>query len=148
MKLPRNFIYHTLKGINGNSELKLSIIDVSRVTNVSFHKRLFSFFDKNYPFTITINYKTRSEHTTLSPVLTTGPAIGIGLTKQIQEFQIITKRYKTEKECEDEINEINNKRNKLLKIVNHIHSTDNFIENLEKNAEKIMECCSNPCPKY
>lgn len=86
-------IYHTLKGVRGWSDLTFSKIDVFKVKNLHYDERLFCIFNRKYPYKLTIYYGTRQTY-------------------------IITKRYKTETEVQNEINEIQLKQKKIESLKN------------------------------
>lgn len=94
--LPKNCFFHTLKGINGFSNYNLQTLDIAEIRNISYNKRSFCLFDKKFPFTLRISYS---------------------ITHFPQEFNsTITKRYCSEKECQDEMDEIYEKQKKLERI--------------------------------
>jgi hypothetical protein len=109
----RNFLFHNLKGIHGNSFLGLNRIDVSRVTEMQCRKRVFTFFEKEYPFVLTIEY-AKDTTTKVQPFVEEG--VHLYTTNYDEETDTITKRYKTEKEVEKEMLEIIKKKNQLIKF--------------------------------
>ena len=98
---------HTLSKncINGYSMLNYEDLDLTKIIDITFRKRLFCFFNKDYPYVLKIEYDL--------PIF-------------IEPYLIITKRYKTEKECIDEIQEINIKK---FKINNYVKKTVDNIMN-------------------
>lgn len=110
MELNNQPTHHHLKGINGNSFLKLSIINVSQVSEISYHKRLFSIFNRDYPYTLTIKYDVPS----LIPIKITSGESGVyGGVCEVKKLHYITKRYKNASECEEEIQKISEKKSFL-----------------------------------
>ena len=85
-----NITRHVFKGINGWSYWKLNCVDVSGIANVQYKKRLFKLFDRQYDYTVRIEYYK-----------------SCGFFKKIVHT---TKRYKSEEEIIGEINEIANKK--------------------------------------
>lgn len=115
--------FHTLKGINGLSYLNISCIDISKIKSMTYRRRLFCIFEKDYPFTLEIIYKEPKTEIRINPVLA-GNNVGAGLHQYTSFTQIITKRYKCENDVFDEIKEIKrkeelmkNKINELFKII-------------------------------
>ena len=107
----RNFLFHNLKGINGNSFLGLSRIDVSRVTEMQCRKRVFTIFEKEYPFVLNLEY-AKDTTTKVQPFVEEG--VHLYTTNYDEETDTITKRYKTKKDVEMEISEIIEKKNQLI----------------------------------
>ncbi len=83
-------VYHTLKGIRGWGNLNISKIDVHRIEEIYYEKRLFCILNKDYPYKLTIEYHTHKNDT-----------------------HNITKRYKTEIEVQNEVYEIKLKQTKI-----------------------------------
>ncbi len=80
---------------------------------MSYYKRLFRLFDKGYPFSLRIKYFNPHESFSSSPVVTTGSNVGVSVHDSIELYSLITRRYKTEKDCIDEIKAIELKTAKL-----------------------------------
>ena len=77
----------------------MNTINVMKVTNTDYFKRSFRIFDRDYPYTLVINY-----------------CMSEGF---IDRIHCITRRYKTVEECEKEIIEINNlQENCVMKYTN------------------------------
>ena len=101
---------HILKGLNGWSKLNISSIDINKIKNINYKKRLFTIFDTNYPYTLTIEYNEPLYHYGIAPGYGLyGPSI---IVNHVYLTQYITKRYATEIEIQIEIKEIKNKQNK------------------------------------
>lgn len=105
---------HILKGVNGWSSCNLQKIDVSFVNEISYRKRLFSFLQKEYPYSLTIEYNIPREYITVSPIF--GGKGGFTINKQVDLTQLITKRYKTENQCMEEISKIKQKQEQIKKF--------------------------------
>lgn len=122
-KMFKNLITHTLKGINGRTKLDISTIDVSKVLDANYHERLFCIFDRQHKYSLTIKYDEKYiEKPIWIPVFMpskshVGFAIPIDNSK---DFQEIEKRYKTAQECQDEIDEIEFKKEQLEKYVTRL----------------------------
>jgi hypothetical protein len=113
----QNLLFHTLKGIKGWSDLSLVKIDVAKVLDIIYHKRLFMICDRSYPYTLYIKYAEPKEYIGTYPVIGTNGTTGIGITHNVTLTQVITKRYRSEKEVQEEINQIAQKQNKLNDLV-------------------------------
>jgi hypothetical protein len=98
-----HLIFHTLTGINGLSHLKIKKIDISKVVGLTYHRRSLIILDKEYPYTLAIQYVHTREQT-------------------------ITKRYRTENEVLEELNEIIYKK-KLVHNRSRIKSQKKFEDN-------------------
>lgn len=104
-------ILHTFKGVNGWSTCNHSIIDVAKIKSIKYNKRLFTFFQKEYKYTLKINYKENNSN------------IGIIRENSYDSTlytQLITKRYKTINDVNDEITEIKKKQDRLQRRYNNI----------------------------
>lgn len=102
-------IFHILKGIPSWSICNISKIDVTKVKDIFYTTRIIKIFDKEYDYTLTIEYKEPKKVLKSYPIIVPGGAIPIFRT-EIEETQFITKRYKTEIECKNEIEEIRSKQ--------------------------------------
>ena len=109
-----NLIFHNLKGIKAWSNLSISKIDVAKVINLSYHKRLFMIFDRTHPYTLQITYSEPIERLMAAPVI--GGQGGTAIVKQVDLTQYITKRYTTLDEVENEISEIIKKQEQLINV--------------------------------
>ena len=97
----RDVLFHTLKGINGWSICKRKTIDVARVENVTWRKRRFKILDRDYDYTLSVVcYSDQPTMYFKSKTFVQGMS---------HEF-IITKRYKTLDEADDECQEIRRKQ--------------------------------------
>ena len=54
MSLLRGVVFHTLKGIDGYSSLNYSKIDVAKVVDITWRKRLFCIHDREQKFMVEI----------------------------------------------------------------------------------------------
>jgi|LauGreDrversion4_2_1035121.scaffolds.fasta_scaffold04984_10 hypothetical protein len=122
-------IFHTLKGIIGWSSLSISKIDICKIKKIYYKKRLFCIFDRDHPYNLIIIYN--------EPTPTIGFAPGFDLFDGDCTFSIvesvsltvnITKRYKTEIEVKNEIEEIQMKQNKLKLFLNKFESNINKLD--------------------
>lgn len=127
-RLP-GIISHVLKGSHGWSECSLSKIDVARVMKVDYCKRWFCLFDRNKPFTLTINYYLPKTRTSVAPGFG-GRHMNISLYRETEIEQLITKRYTSEQAVKQEINDIQKKMNKLDSVAKDLSKRVNA-ENYE-----------------
>lgn len=125
-----NLIFHTLKGIQGWSHLAINKIDVAKVVDMSYHKRLFMIFNRTHPYTLHITYSEPIERLKPAPVI--GGQGGTALVKQVDLTQYITKRYKTLDEAENEIKEIMKKQDQLKNVGKSIIDNIDKLNNLSK----------------
>jgi hypothetical protein len=103
-------LYHILKGIPGQSSLSINKIDVFKIIDMNYHKRLFMMVDRKHPYTLRINYS----HIEIEPPMF--PFLGNNVTSE----SIITKRYKNLKEIHEEIDEIKRKQMLFHNLINKI----------------------------
>jgi len=113
-------LFHNLKGSPGWSDLAIKNIDIARVLSVSHSKRLFKIFDRDKPYTLEIKYYLPGSQTGIAPSFGRGTSVTV-YNEPITE-QIITKRYETRQMVLKEIQDINNKIEKLNDYTNKISS--------------------------
>jgi len=114
MSLLRGVVFHTLKGIDGYSSLNYSKIDVAKVVDITWRKRLFCIHDREQKFMVEIKYEELNIPFTLTPVIVATPPLGFTIPlSQQSEIQTITKRYSSQEECLTLIKEIKTKQKQL-----------------------------------
>jgi hypothetical protein len=105
---------HTLRGIKGWSWLSIKEIDVMKVVDIEHGKRLFCILNPVHPWKLSIVYNEPTE--SVEPVITKD---GItGFTRSVELTQIITKRYRTEREVLAEISQVKRKRAAMIEWQN------------------------------
>ena len=109
----QGILFHTLKGIKGWSELSISIIDVYKIKKIYYTKRLFCIFNKDHPYNLTIEYNEPTESSELAYGINSNGGFTTSLVNKMHLTAIITKRYKTEIEVNNEIKEIEIKQQKI-----------------------------------
>lgn len=110
-------IKHTLKGIPGWSKLSIETIDVEKVIQLNYKKRLFMITNREYPYTLNIKYENIHNEMTLMPTIPLGKgSMGMTPVFYTETESIITKRYKTKQDIINEIDEIKTKQENLKKI--------------------------------
>ena len=119
-----NLIFHNLKGISGYSWLKLSKIDIGLVLNVHYKKRLFTILDREYPWTLIIDYNYDKEFYRKRKY-SHGYYTGTALIKETDLTQAITRRYKSEQEVKDEIEQILQKYDQITDLIKTIQTIQN-----------------------
>lgn len=138
-KLPQNIIFHRLKNcVNGLSECNYNNLDVSKIVNLEYSKRLFCINDKKYPWTLGIVYHEPEIH--INSLIFTFPLGNIGISKtpvNIEEYKIIRKRYASKSDIIQEIRNINYKINKLKKYQQS--TSDKIIQQMEEMPENILK---------
>jgi len=113
-KLPKNLLFHPLKGRpswNQDMLLRDIRIDIGRVISIGKHKRLFKVFDRNYNYTLTIHYDKPTYWTGLASVF----GGGASLYTHVEETQFLYIRYKSEQDIDNEIKQVQEKLEKLKK---------------------------------
>ena len=115
----RGIIFHTLKGINGWSNLSFQKIDVAKVLHLECIQRSYKFRDKDYDYTLKITYLDGV------PEISPNPGVNLGDQTPPPAFykmfsQTITKRYKTAGDAANEIAMIKIKQEMLTKYENQI----------------------------
>lgn len=107
----QGILFHTLKGSPGWSDLAIKKVDVGRIAEMSYQKRLFCLFDRDKPYTLAIVYYLPKTNTSLAPTL--GHSVGITIYDRTIVEHVITKRYTSEQEVQAEIAAIEKKISKL-----------------------------------
>ena len=102
----KGIVFHNLTGIAGWSSLSHSKIDVAKVIEITYSKRSYCIFNRQYKYTIQITYDEPTQY--LSYVMG-----GKGVYYKTDLTQVITKRYKTELDCKIEIDTILNLQKKI-----------------------------------
>ena len=102
-----------MKGMKGWSELSISTIDVYKIKDIYYKKRLFCIFNKNHPYKLTIEYDEPTESMGIASGINFNRGFTTSLVKEVDLTVDITKRYKTEIEVINEIKETRMKQNKI-----------------------------------
>jgi hypothetical protein len=97
--------------VRGWSEFYTNPLDIRKIINISYHKRLFCLWDSEYKYSVTITYSNPRSVNTNSPVITLGGNVGMSLTTGYRDKSIMTVRYKTENEVLEVIDNINKRKN-------------------------------------
>lgn len=109
-------MFHVLKGIRGWSNLNITKVDVAKIKNISYHSRLFMLMDREYPYTLYIEYAEPKESLRPIPVHGSNGSVNYIYITQVELTQTITKRYSRVEEVEEEIAQITFKQNELIKL--------------------------------
>ena len=106
-------LYHTLKNfVRGWSGFYINPIDIRKIKNIYYNKRLFCIFDPEYEYTLSIHYyNPRSEYT--PNIMFINGRSNIVLSEKYVEESYMTLRYKTECEVKKEIEEIEKLQDKI-----------------------------------
>ena len=115
----RGFVFHTLKGIPGWSYLTIGKIDVAKVISIGYSKRLFMITDRKFPYNLEISYENPHD-SVRGGFSASGHFVAVNGVELKSE---ITKRYQTEAEVVNEINEIKSKQKKLKDWQQQLEST-------------------------
>jgi hypothetical protein len=118
-------LLHNLKShVKGWSSFYVNPIDIRKVIDISYNKRLFCIFDSEYKYTLRIEYYNPRSEITTSPVFTSRGS-GVAITESYKEISIMTIRYKTKNEINQEINEI--------------YKLKNIIKNFDEEQNKKLK---------
>lgn len=100
----KGFIYHTFKGRTVRS---VNILDVNSIESMRVKKRIFKIIDRDCPYNLKVVYNEPKE--------SIGISFGIipSVYNKVDIYQEATIRYKTKEDAENDISEINNKKEKL-----------------------------------
>lgn len=116
MTLPKGVVFYTLTGAKGWSSYFRQTLDIARVTNLQYHKRLFKVFDRDCDYTLQIDYRMPTEETTLAPTFTHGRgggSFGFAVVDTVKLQHLITSRYRTKEEVQEEVQRIRTKQHKF-----------------------------------
>lgn len=119
----KNLYFHQLIGSDGWSRVSLSNLDVSKILSISYHRRAFMIYQKNLPYSLNLTYKMKQAESYLNPIFLGGKT-GFTTSYYTSYEQSITKRYGSENDVKNEIDEILKKLEEL-KV---------FTENMKKNV--------------
>ena len=103
----KNIKFHTLGGIRGWSSFQPSVVDVAKISQIYYSKRLFKIFNPEYKYSLEIIYKERYEKGKISPTITTR-GIGVTFVSETHYEKLITRRFKTEEDIFSELSKIKN----------------------------------------
>lgn len=92
-------------------------VDVRKIINMSYEKRLFCLLDTDHKYTLKITYFNPRSEVDTNFVITSG-GIGFAITDKYEETCDLTFRYKTENEILNEMNHIKNLQNIIKKYDN------------------------------
>lgn len=110
-------MFHNLKGVSGWSQCQERQLDVSLVQSGNYHKRLFTIFDREYPYTVTIDYKL--------------PRVGASGGHRTVLNQLITVRLVSEQDCIRELTEISEKQKALDMLADKLQrKAQNYVKTL------------------
>lgn len=110
-------LYHTFNGFaKGLSSFHINPIDIRKIIDIQYRKRLFCILDIEYKYTLEIEYSIPTNRLSISPVIVFG---NLGIANNINnKTSIMTLRYKTEKEVINIIEEIKMKQNLISQFDN------------------------------
>ena len=92
-------LFHTLKGSPGWGYPELITIDIAKVINVGYHRRLFRIFDRDLPYALDLIYYKPEP----------GKLLGMGICVNPLSIQLVSKRYPSKAVVKSELEEINSK---------------------------------------
>lgn len=100
MNRPAGILFHELGGVFGWGE-PLRRIDVARIKEMDYHRRLFRISQRDLPWTLEINYYHPHETMKMAPTLTSRGG-GFTFHSSINLYTTITTRYPSEKKLLEE----------------------------------------------
>lgn len=99
------FRYTLPRGVRGWTNFNpFQMLDVARIVDYGYSKRIFCLFNQDHPYTFWIEYHEPTDNHKLVPVI--GPSLGIGIVSSASIDHTITMRYKTEADCEKVVEDI------------------------------------------
>lgn len=101
------------KHVRGWSRFYEQSLDVRKIKSTSYRKRLFCFFDREYPYTLSIKYHNITEELKLIPVVSNNGTFSAGLTTQHKDTSLMTVRYKNLDDLQKDIKSIEELKNKI-----------------------------------
>lgn len=99
-------LLHMLKGVPGGR------IDIAKVIDLGWNKRLFCILERDYPYKVWIAYNQPTTLYMSVPTYTTNGAT-ITIVPTYSSIQIIESRYKTQDDAINEVLEIKQKQKKI-----------------------------------
>lgn len=99
-------VFHNLRGWykKGWSDFHINPLDVRKIQAISYRKRMFCIFDRNWPHSIDIEYYNPRSKQSLSPVVSTNLQFsGVAASSSYAETSMMTVRYPTETEAREEV---------------------------------------------
>ena len=121
-------IFHTLKGIKGWSTLSIQKIDIYKIKEIYYKKRLFCIFNRDHPYNLIIIYNEPRTTIDFAPGINFNGGFTTSMVESTSLTVNITKRYKTEIEVKNEIKEIQMKQNKIKLFQKKIESQINKMD--------------------
>lgn len=112
-------LYHTFKGfVKGLSSFHVNPVDVRKVINMDYRKRLFCINDTEYKYSLEIEYYDPRSELSVTYIRSASGHVETRFYNHYEETSEMTLRYKTEKEIINEINEIKKKQNLISEYDN------------------------------
>lgn len=123
-------LHHTLKNFVNRWNKFSNPIDVRKVIDITYRKRMFCIFDPDYLYIMNIKYEKPRYKDTISPIILLNGYVGLAFTTRYEPSSNIIIRYKTLLEIENEKLEIK----RLQEIIKKYDDEQNII--LQNYAEK------------
>lgn len=120
-------LFHILRqdSVPGWSRVQGTTLDVAKVAHVEYSSRLFRIWNRKHPYTLHITYAEPRQELSVAP--TFGASAGATLYNNVELTSFISRRYKCEQDCKEEISEILRKQALL----------DNYIQRLSDKITKV-----------
>lgn len=123
-------LHHTLKNFVNRGINFPNPIDVRKVIDITHRKRMFCIFDPDYLWIMNIEYDNPINTVSVLPVISANGSVGVALAREYEPSSIITLRYKSLLEIENEKSEIK----RLQEIIKKYDEEQNI--NLQNYALK------------
>lgn len=114
-------LFHILRhdSVPGWSKMQITSLDVAKIIKVDYSPRFFRIWNREYPYTLHITYAEPRKELAIAPTFTTNN-VGATLYNDLELTSIISRRYKSEQHCKEEINEIFRKQGLLDKYIQRL----------------------------
>lgn len=113
-------LFHRLTGTPGWTEMSSrTSFDVSSITDVYIKKRWFCITDRDKPYTVCMTVYEPEKRVSIAPGVGPG-GITMSFYYKTKTHQDVTARYKTMKDAEADVEEIEKKKRQLLTIAQRL----------------------------
>lgn len=107
-------LFHTLRhdSVPGWSTVQGASLDVAKIIKVDYFPRKFCLWQRQHPYTLHITYAEPQQRLGVAPTVGSNGG-GAAFYNEIEVNSIISRRYKSEQHCQEEIGEIFRKQGLL-----------------------------------
>lgn len=100
-------IFHELSLPFGWGNQEIRNLDLAKIINVSYRRRLFCLLQQDRPYTLCIDYKHKTTSTGVAPVIVAGGRAGMSFYEKTDNEIVIT--------CRGTLDEITSEHNEIMK---------------------------------